>query len=975
MRTENPNEEATAGPGAGVEPGTLSRLIRDIAADGDARGEDGPAPLGEGAVVGRFRLLRELGRGGFGVVHEAEDTVLPRRVALKLVRTGPRSSLRSERLLEEAEAAARLAHPNIVTLHDVGRSEHGPYLVLELLDGEVLQRRLSRGALPPAEAVRIAAGVARGLAHAHARGVVHRDLKPGNVFLTRDGHVKVLDFGLAHAFGLKRVEGGTPAYMAPEQRAGGDEDERTDVYALGVLLFRMLAGRLPFAPEDPEAAAPGAGRAPALELPGLPALGELVALMLERDPAARPRDGGEVLRALEPILALLTAAAPAPEAIAVRPAPRAPPWWRTRRAQALGLALLVAIAAGGAAAARLLRPPPPAPRPVVAVADVENLTGDPELDGLGALLSTSLEQSRRLEVLTTERLRELSAQAGHPAGARIDEARGLELCRRAAADALVVTAVRRLGTSYTVEAKLAEPGRAAHRATFREQVATKEALLPSLDRLAERLREALAGRERGGGGPGVEALVTGNLEAYRHYLRGREEYRKVEYAEAARAYQAALAVDPDFALAHLELARIGRLGELPRDLAAGHLSDALRLAARLPEKERHLLEAWRLADAGDADGADRTFEALAEDFPNEADVALELGQRLAARDQVEAAVPHLKRASALRPADIIAGWELARALGWLGRADEAVEQARRQHAATPSPGSAVVLGTALEVAGRYAEAVPLGRAALGGGEPQGRSLVMSASHASEDFATVEREVSENLRAPLATDRARAQGNLAATLVWQGRRAEALRAIASAEDGDFPGFMTRFRVMLLAGLGEPGRLRAEAQRLAEVDPENAILAAPAVAWAGDPGSAALLARRLPPSGANGRLHAAVVGWRAGDARALEELHRLAATHASGELLDGFFFGEAALEAGRPEEARAALERFLRLPVKTGWSAWAKPRARLRLAQALERLGRLDEARAVAERVAVTWRRADADYPPAAELRALRDRLGR
>ncbi|MFO0582255.1 MAG: protein kinase [Anaeromyxobacter sp.] len=977
MRTPDESDgEPTAGPGAGVEPGTLSRLIRAIAADEDARAEPGAPALEPGARVGRFRLVRELGRGGFGVVYEAEDTALPRRVALKVVRTGPRAALRSERLLEEAEAAARLAHPNIVTLHDAGRSEHGPYLVLELLDGEVLQRRLARGALPPAEAVRIATGVARGLAHAHGRGVVHRDLKPGNVFLTRDGQVKVLDFGLALAFGLKRVEGGTPAYMAPEQWAGEDEDERTDVYALGVLLFRMLAGRLPFEAGEDGRRVPDGARAPALELPGLPALGELVAMMLELDRARRPRDGAEVLRALEPIEALLRNAgseAPGPEAIGVRPAPGAPPWWRRGGVRAAGLALLVAVAAGGAVAARLLRAPPPAPRPVVAVADVDNLTGDPELDGLGGLLSTSLEQSRDLEVLTTERLRELSAQAGHAAGTRIDEAHGLELCRRAAADALVVSTVRRLGAVYAVEAKLAEPGSAAHRATFREEVPAKEALLAALDRLAGRLREALAGRGRFAAAPGVGSLVTANLEAYRHYVRGREEYRKVEYAEAARAYRAALAVEPDFALAHFELARIGRLGELPRDLAAGHLSDALRLASRLPEKERRLLEAWRLADAGDADGAERAYEALAEDFPNEADVALELGQRLAGRDRVEAAVPYLKRASALRPGDIIAGWELARALGWLGRADEAVEQARRQRAASPSPGATVVLGNALEVAGRFQEAAALGREALAEGEPQGRSLVMSSSHAAEDFEAVEREVQAKLRAPLTTDRARARANLAATLVWQGRRAEALRAMAAAEDGDFPAFMTRFRVMLLAGLARPAELRAEAERLAELDPENAILAAPAVAWAGDPGAAALLARRLAPSPANGQLYAAVVGWRAGDARALEELRRLAGAHASGELLDGLFFGEAALEAGRVDEARAALERFLQLPVKTAWAAWAKPRGRLRLAQALERLGRRDEARAVAARLAVTWQRADADFPPVAELRALEGRL--
>ncbi len=146
-----------------------------------------------------------------------------------------------------ASAAARCSHPNIVTLHDVGRSEHGPYLVLEFLQGVTLARRLEAGPLPVREALRVAVEVARGLAHAHAHGVIHRDLTPGNVFVCHDGRVKVLDLGMAHAFGRPRAAGGTPAYMAPERVAGAPEDERADVFALGVVLYRMLTGTLPFA--------------------------------------------------------------------------------------------------------------------------------------------------------------------------------------------------------------------------------------------------------------------------------------------------------------------------------------------------------------------------------------------------------------------------------------------------------------------------------------------------------------------------------------------------------------------------------------------------------------------------------------------------------------------------------------------------------------------------------------------------------
>ncbi len=258
------------------------------------------AALRPGATVGRFELIRKLGRGGFGEVWEARDRDLGRLVAFKAVR--PRVGIEPSefRTLREAETAASLAHPNLVTLFDVGRAEQGPYLVLELLRGETLAAHLSRGPLPPREALRVAQEVAKGLAYAHASGVVHRDLKPENVFLCEDGRIKVLDFGLAHVFGRRRLDGGTPAYMAPEQASGAPEDERTDVFALGVMLFEMVSGRLPFG----NAATAGAPRrrAPTLKVPGLPRIGRLVARMLATDPLKRPRDGREVLMNLaEPV--------------------------------------------------------------------------------------------------------------------------------------------------------------------------------------------------------------------------------------------------------------------------------------------------------------------------------------------------------------------------------------------------------------------------------------------------------------------------------------------------------------------------------------------------------------------------------------------------------------------------------------------------------------------------------------------------
>jgi tripartite ATP-independent transporter DctP family solute receptor len=287
-------ERATAEESA-VRPGAMSALLEKLYRRPDEQAARAIAAFRPGQVVGRFELVREIGRGGFGIVYEARDRELRRIVAFKSVRVGGALDARQQRLLYEAEAAARLAHPNIVTLYDVGHCDDGPYLVLELLRGETLGERLKHGALPVTDAVRIALEVARGLAHAHAQGVVHRDLTPGNVFLCSDGQVKILDFGMAHAFGRRKVDGGTLAYMAPEQIADAPEDERTDVYALGVILHQMLLGALP---SRDDAARASRRSAREIVIGGWPALGALVGRMLERSPLRRPRDGGAVLAAL-----------------------------------------------------------------------------------------------------------------------------------------------------------------------------------------------------------------------------------------------------------------------------------------------------------------------------------------------------------------------------------------------------------------------------------------------------------------------------------------------------------------------------------------------------------------------------------------------------------------------------------------------------------------------------------------------------
>jgi serine/threonine protein kinase len=335
----------------------------------------------ETVIAGRYTLEDLLGRGGMSEVYCAEDQELGRRVALKLLAPDA-DTARFER---EARAVASLAHPNVVQLFDYGEDEGRPYMVLEYVPGGTLEERLqaAAGPLPDEEARLTAAGIAAGLSHAHARGVVHRDLKPANVLFDDEGRPKLADFGIAR---MAAGEGtlteagtvlGTAAYISPEQASGEPATTASDIYSFGVILYRMLTGRLPFESADPmelvllnrDALPP-----PIASLRSdPPALLESTAMAaLEKRPADRPRDGAALLAMLgvgATALTTATTALAADDATRVLPVapvdaehtapppppPPLPPTGRSKLPLAIA-ALLVALLAGGALAYALTKP-------------------------------------------------------------------------------------------------------------------------------------------------------------------------------------------------------------------------------------------------------------------------------------------------------------------------------------------------------------------------------------------------------------------------------------------------------------------------------------------------------------------------------------------------------------------------------------------------------------------------------------------
>ncbi len=970
MEESQPRISAPGEPGrAPAARGALSALLEDLArAPRPALDEMGLA-LRPGQTLGRYQVLREIGRGGFGVVYEARDAELGRLVAVKTVRARRNDPQQVARLRQEAEAAAQLNHPSIVTLHDAGLSDGTAFLVMERLHGETLEARLLRGPLPPREAVRIAAEVARGLAHAHAAGVLHRDLKPANVLLTTDGGVKILDFGLSRLFGSGSGEaGGTPGYMAPEQWRGEADDERTDLFALGVMLHQMLAGRLPYEVREGRSTALDPGPPPPLD--GLPRqVRPFLDRALSRDPAERPRNARAALEALLEAERGL--------------AGRAPP----RRLWVAGAALLLAVA--GAAALRLRGPSaPPAPIPV-AVADFANETGQPDLNGLSGMLITSLEQSRHLQVLTRARMFDLLRQMGKEPAARIDEVLGRELGRKAGVQALVLATIRRFDEVYAIEMQVLDPATDQYLFALKEQGTGKPSIPGLIDRLSEetrrRLREAPA--EVAASRVKVAEATTASLEAYEHYFRGQQGEERTRYDQAIAEFREALRADPTFALAHYQIAYLGEFVGLEAAERRKHIQAAVANSGKVGEKERLLIRAWQAHMEKRDEEAHRLYAQAVKAWPQEKEVLYMAADLYFHEYRHAEAQPLFERALQLDPT-----WEpaLVHLMDCMGQAaakkEEHLARARRWVDEAPGPQSYRALALALARNGRLDEALEKARRAYQL-EPNvwTRGALGDILLHRGAFTEV-----ESLTKPVAFEgsrstheRASAAGQYAAALALEGRHREALQALEVLREMPHaaPGYREN-RMYLFLGDGALDEARAEleafvaaAQAEGKGDDKKWKETLPALtAAAGDLAGAAERARFLEPGSPAEALYRGTAAWRAGRLdEAAAALEPLSERDDDWRIFSSYLLGVVEAARGRPAEAVAALERFRGIFRGGYWKTWALPRSLLVEAGALDALGRRAEARGKVRALLEAWKGGDAGSPILEEAKALSEKL--
>jgi tetratricopeptide (TPR) repeat protein/tRNA A-37 threonylcarbamoyl transferase component Bud32 len=645
-----------------------------------------------GSTVGRFAVQARLGSGGMGEVYQAEDTKLKRRVALKRLAPKLRGDAQyRQRFWKEAERASALTHQNVAGIYDVLEENGEIFLVMEYVEGTTLRERL-RKPLPPEEFLEIALQCADALDAAHAKGIVHRDIKPQNIMLTPTKQVKILDFGIAKRLprsdettssqGFESGTGGglsgTPAYMAPEVLLEKAYDGRADLFSLGVVFYEALTGLHPFLASSfmgttdrilHEAPAPPSQLNPLVP----PELASIVSRMLAKEPAERYATAADLavdLRAVQRAVAH----------------PRLPAARLRRLTRRHSLILLAGVAVALALVMlfvlqRLVkRPPTFAERDWILIGDFENLTQEPVFDQvLREGLTIDLQQSRHVNVFPRTRVFEVLQRMKRADATRIDEALGREICQRENGRVLLAGSMRRSGEAFQMTVRALEPVSGAVLFSASEQFTHKEELFDRVDSLARRVRKALGEsltHIEQSSRPLAKA-TTHSLKALQQYSLAMDAMARGDVDSVRALFQSALALDPDFAMAHLRLARFYSAVMGADEEAREHFARAYALRSGVTVREQYFIAGSYYSAQGEDEKAVESLSVLVSLYPDDADAHHDLALAHYAVGHIQNAIAETYEEIRLHPFAGIAYGNLVLFLARNNANEEAIEVHRK----------------------------------------------------------------------------------------------------------------------------------------------------------------------------------------------------------------------------------------------------------------------------------------------------------
>jgi len=588
-----------------------------------------------GKTISHYKILEKIGGGGMGVVYKAEDLKLKRTVALKfLPHDLTRNASAKRRFIKEAQTASALDHPNISNIHEIDETDDGQlFISMAFYEGETLQRRIERGLLEVEQAIALTIQVAQGLFKAHSKGIIHRDIKPGNIFITEDGEAKILDFGLAKLAGETRItkEGttaGTIAYMSPEQARGEDVDETTDIWSLGVVLYEMLAGKLPFKGDNWRVilysilnTQPESIKQLRADIPD--ALESTLDRMIQKNTKARYQDTTTLITDLFSIAR--ESGFTLPQAVIQKQK------LKHKLTRLIVPALVLALVASAILITRssLFPPVSTEKKKTVAVMSFKNLSGENDLAYLSVaipnLLVTSLQETGQLDVITWERMHDLARAAGKEL---IDDESGLEICRNQGIENIVVGSFTRAGDVFATDAKVLDvKTKKILKSTTSKGESIASILISQIDELSYNIsigigvpeERALEDQRR------ISDATTSSMEAYAHFIKGREYFDRQYSTDARRHFEAAIELDSTFATAYLYLA--WTLGGFREDSSSEQaLMKAREFSSKATERESLYIEAsYAGTIEANWEKYGRIFSLIVQKYPNEKRAYTELG--------------------------------------------------------------------------------------------------------------------------------------------------------------------------------------------------------------------------------------------------------------------------------------------------------------------------------------------------------------
>jgi len=562
--------------------------------------------------AGRYEIIEELGTGGMGRVYRAFDKKIDEEVALKLIKPEIAAERKTvERFRNELKIARKISHPNVCRMHDLNEEGKTLYITMEYVAGEDLKSVTHRmGILTAGKAVFIARQIAEGLGQAHKLGVIHRDLKPHNIMIDHNGNAKIMDFGIARSLTAKGMTGegvivGTPEYMSPEQVEGKTADARSDIYALGIILFEMVTGHAPFEGETPLAVAHKHKYEPAPDPKKLnpqipPGLSRIILRCLEKTREKRYQTTEEFLADL----ATVEEALPTAERTTAKRKPlssREITVKLTPKKLLIPACVLIAVAASVFGLLKFLpkkeAPPPSTGPPAVAVLYFKNNTGDKNLDiwrkGICTSLIFSLSQSRYIRVLPDSQIYGILKRLSLDEQDNYTPEDLKEIARRGLATHIVRGILYKYGERFRLEMNLQNASTLEIIAPERAEGTGEGSILTMVDDLAARLKTSLgltAQQAASDANRKIGDVTTNSLEALKFYLQGVQFDASGDFNQAISYFERAVAVDPQFAMAFLwmgsEYFGTGRMKE-----CRANIQKAFDIREKLPEREHLFIEA------------------------------------------------------------------------------------------------------------------------------------------------------------------------------------------------------------------------------------------------------------------------------------------------------------------------------------------------------------------------------------------------